>query len=291
MQGKYIKSLRPQHWIKSGFCLAALFVSREMVSAESWGNAIPLLVIFSLISSAGYVVNDIVNREEDRFHPRKSKRPIASGALSMQRAILLAALLYVGSGITGGVLYGFNSVMGCLFGYVGLNLCYTFVLRKIVFVDIIAISFGFVLRVMAGAYVIDIPPSEWLMGLTYFLALLLGLGKRRGELQVVENGEISLGQTRTVLKWYEGDLSSFAIVLVGISIIVAYCLYCVVVQGGFPFVFSAVPVGVAVFSYIREAGRSESVETPENMVLKQSVLVMSFITWVVLVSYFIYIGG
>lgn len=289
MASHYIIAMRPRHWVKSGFCLAALFVSGAATSLKNWLDVIPLLIVFSLISSAGYVVNDIINRGEDQKHPRKCKRPVASGKLSITGAIILALCLNALSFSIALTYYGNGRVFWCLSSYVALNLSYTFLLRKIVIVDLFAISFGFVLRVMSGAYAIGLAPSEWLMGLTYILALLLGLGKRKGELRLVDKAKIQVGETRSVLNLYGGELSSFAIVGVGIFLFIAYCLYCVVVQNGFPFIISALPVGIAISSYVREAGRSDTVEAPEKMLLEKSVIVGSFAIWVIMVSGFIYL--
>lgn len=288
MMKQVLEAMRPRHWVKSGFCLAALFFSGSMTSLEAWGNVLPLLVVFSLISSAGYVVNDLWNLEEDRNHPRKRKRAIARGALSTKGALITVGVLYMGAIGLSFFMYGGTAGTWCVIGYVGLNLTYTFLLRRVPVLDVFAISFGFVLRVMGGAYVIGVAPSEWLMGLTYFLALLLGVGKRKGEIRFIDKSAGTVGSTRRSLGWYQGDFSSVSIIVVASALFVSYCLYCVVVQKGFPFIISAVPVGVALSSYVRAAGRSTEVEVPEQMLMKKSVILSAFCVWVVMVVVLVY---
>ena len=255
---------------------------------EGWAGVLPLLVLFSLVSSAGYVVNDVLNREEDRAHPRKKKRPVASGELPVKRALWLVFFLYTVSAVMGWCAYGWSPPLYCVLGYVALNLGYSFYLRKVPVLDLFTISLGFVLRVSAGAYAIKVAPSEWLMVLTYLLALLLGLGKRKGELRFIDKSAVEVGTTRGALRGYQGDLSSIAVILVAVGCFVAYCLYCVIVQQGFPFILTAVPVAVALSSYVRSAGRSDEVEVPEKMLLQKSSILAAFLIWVIMIGLMVY---
>lgn len=285
-----IQAMRPRHWIKSGFCLAALFFSDQANNIDSWRQITPLLFIFSMISSAGYLINDLLNINEDKKHPRKRFRPIASGAVTPHQALALIITLYIVSfssciyfyGIRGGTLYS-------ILAYVIINISYSFILRKIVILDLFTISFGFVLRVTAGAFALSLLPSPWLMGLTYLLALLLSLGKRMGEVHNLNKSDMRIGSTRTVLTFYQGPLISLSLICISVLTLILYFIYCMKAQGGFPFTFTALPVGVALFSYIRIAERSSDVETPERLLTQQSILVGSFIIWALLLVFFLYI--
>lgn len=282
-----LKSLRPHHWLKSGFCLAALFFTANVFNGSTWLAVLPLVVVFSLMASAGYVFNDIWNREEDRVHPRKRQRPIASGAISLRQAYALLIVCY----FTGAVLlvgfYQFGPATLSVGVYVLINTLYTRWLRKIPILDILTISFGFVLRVAAGAYAIGVAPSEWLLILTYLLALLLGLGKRSGEVRRLEDEEIEIGMTRSSLNWYSKRAVNMIIWGLIAVTLVAYLIYCYKVRAHTGFYYTALPVAVALSAYGREVNTSVSVEAPEVMILRQPILTGSLFVWGVMVIWFL----
>lgn len=243
----------------------------------------PLLVVFSLVSSAGYVINDLINRQEDQKHPRKRRRPIASGEVTTKAALLTVGGLYAVSFALSFMAYGAGMATLSTLAYVGLNWAYTFLLRRVVIIDVFAISLGFVLRVMAGAYAVQVAPSEWLMVLTYLLALLLGVGKRRGEVRVMDKSHIEVGVTRQVLRWYEGERSSLLVWIIAVITTIVYGMYCIQAQGGFPFLFTLIPVAVAIYSYVRRAERSDEVEVPEVMIYRPSMMLAAVLCWGVMV--------
>lgn len=283
-----IEAMRPRHWLKSGFCMAALFFSGKATEWLAWELVILLVLVFSLVSSAGYLVNDVCNVEEDRCHPRKRERVIARGALSLSGALGLAGFLYLISFSILIVCFGIGEVFWCVLAYIGLTFFYSFFLRQLPVVDVLAISCGFVLRVVAGAYVLSVQPSEWLMGLTYLLALLLGLGKRQGERSCLDGTSTPIGVTRQSLHYYGVRFGKALIYMVTGGLLVVYGAYCLVVQGGAPFIFTLVPVTVAMVDYVRQVGASDAVEAPEKMLVKRPLIVASFGGWCLLVLYFLY---
>jgi len=288
---KKFQVLRPKHWMKSGFCLAALFFSFNASNFDAWLLVGPLLVVFSLIASAGYVLNDLTNLKEDRAHPRKRHRAIASGVLPVWEAIVWLFLVFSLAFSTCYLSYGYGAVFWCCIAYVTINTAYTLLLRRIPLLDLSTISLGFVLRVVAGAYAIGVQPSEWLMLLTYLLALLLGLGKRQGEVQYLEQTATTLGKTRSSLRWYVKAVNANSLRVVAFVLWLFYVAYCIVVQKGYPFILTAIPVGGALYFYAAVAATSSDVEAPETMLLRRWPILLSFLVWLMMVVYLMYAGG
>ena len=250
---KWLVALRTQHWIKSGFCLTALFFHGSVLEPAAWMAVLPIALCFCLISSAVYLANDIVNRAEDRRHPRKCRRPIASGQISVRRAWLAIVLLAGGSLGFAWWFYGGGTVTGVLAGYYLLSWIYSYYLRGLPLLDVLVLATGFVARVAAGAYALQrfdltAHPTGWLLSCTYFLALLLGFGKRKGEWLLLNRPD------------------------------------------RIPFVFTTLPALTGLMSYLRLAWRSTVVETPERLLLKSPGLVISLAIWILLVSWFTALG-
>ncbi|MDP7106190.1 MAG: UbiA prenyltransferase family protein, partial [Roseibacillus sp.] len=224
---KWLVALRTQHWIKSGFCLTALFFHGSVLELAAWMAVLPIAFCFCLISSAVYLANDIVNRAEDRRHPRKCRRPIASGRISVRRAWLTIVLLAGGSLGFAWWFYGGGAVTGVLAGYYLLSWIYSYYLRGLPLLDVLVLATGFVARVAAGAYALQhfdptAHPTGWLLSCTYFLALLLGFGKRKGEWLLLEKTHREMGITRRALRGYTADLLD---VLTGCSALLAGAIY------------------------------------------------------------------
>jgi 4-hydroxybenzoate polyprenyltransferase len=178
--------MRPRQWTKNLVLFAALMFSPELFSLELLRRSAAGFVVFCGLSGVVYLMNDLKDRSLDAAHPRKRLRPIASGALGT-RGALLAILLVGGAGLAGAWVLG-RSFFAVAIGYLALNVAYSFLLRNLVLLDVIAIAAGFVLRAIGGAKVLsDTGPaveiSAWLLMCTFFLSLFLGLGKRRHELR------------------------------------------------------------------------------------------------------------
>jgi 4-hydroxybenzoate polyprenyltransferase len=286
-----VKLVRPTHWIKSGFCLAALFLSGEWANVSSWMMVLPVVVGFTLLSSAGYLFNDVMNREEDRHHPRKRSRPVASGRVRARDALVVSFLLALsGLGLLAGVYWPADPgrlVLVCALGYYALTILYSCYFRSVSYLDVATLCLGFVLRVAAGALAIGLVPTWWLMGTTYALALLLGFGKRLGEIKLMEGRDLERGETRLCLTGYrrktlERLMAVMAFVAGGL-----YILYCLIGREDRGlFVFSVAPVVVGIFAYIRLAWRSDSVEIPEKLIFSSRVLLGSLVVWVAMVLIF-----
>ena len=215
------KTMRPKQWTKNGIIFAALVFDKKILEWNYLWRTLLGFLLFSLVSGVVYIINDIVDIEKDRQHPRKRQRPLASGALSPRLALGFAIVVgLVSLAIAFWLSTGFGLV---LTGYLVLQIAYSLYLKNIVLLDIIAIAAGFVLRVGAGTPLVDAENfSPWLYICTTLLALFLALGKRRGELILL--GE-DAGNHRESLQFYTCGLLDQLISLVTSSTLLAYALY------------------------------------------------------------------
>ena len=288
---RWLVSLRVNHWTKSGFCLAALLFHGAVFDGSAWFAVLPAAICFCLISSAVYLANDIFNRKEDRCHPNKRNRPIAAGHIAVRAAwAVVIALVATALGLSF-VFYGGGSVTQVIIAYYLLSWLYSFCLRGLPLVDVLVIGLGFVARVAAGAFALQsfdftAHPTGWLVGCTYFLALLLAFGKRKGEWLLMESAGMALGSTRRALRGYTAELLN---VLIGCSALFAgsiYVAYCLSRSDRMPFILTAVPALWGLLSYLKLAWGSTAVETPEYLLLRSRSLLISLVGWLILVGWF-----
>jgi len=180
MIGPLFRALRPVQWVKNVFVLAPLVFAERLLEPDLLLRAGIAFLAFCFAASSIYLVNDLRDREEDRRHPVKKNRPIASGALAVPLAAAASAALALAA--IGAALYLGTSFTVYLAVYLAINLLYSSVLKKMVILDVMAVSSGYVLRVMAGAAAIEVEVSKWLLLCSIFLALLLIFSKRRHEI-------------------------------------------------------------------------------------------------------------
>ncbi len=212
--------MRPRQWTKNAVIFAALVFDLKLLDPTYLWRTIAGFGLFCLVSGVIYTVNDLVDLDKDRQHPRKCRRPLPAGELSPRFAAGAAILLGAGSLVAAWRLDLQFAVS--LTAYLVLQLAYSFFLKHIVLVDVIAIAAGFVLRVAAGAPLADATISPWLYICTILLALFLGLSKRRGELVALED---EAENHRPILRVYNLELLDQLISMVTSSTIVAYALY------------------------------------------------------------------
>jgi len=220
----YLRLLRPQQWVKNLFVFAGLVFGRKLGDPSAVALSLCGFVCLCMISSVVYILNDIHDREEDRLHPRKKNRPIASGAVSVRSAALLA----VAMGVVG---LGASWILRPEFAYVAiaylvLQLLYTFSFKHAVILDVITIGIGFVLRAVSGAVLVNVEISKWLGICTFTLCLFMGFSKRRCELAALaSNGGAPAARHRRTLSIYTPELlNHMTTVTAGIAI-VSFMLY------------------------------------------------------------------
>ena len=210
-------SLRPRHWVKNFFVLAALIFAKKFTDWQAIRLSFFAFVLFCLASSGVYLINDVIDFKSDQEHPSKKNRPIASAKISRLFAVILGILLLAAALL---VSWKFGFIFfWTVAGYVFLNLAYSFWLKRVVMIDIICIAIGFVLRVIAGAVVIGVAFSSWLLLCTFFLTLFLAIGKRKSEL-------LSAGSSaRGVLADYSSGLLDQMNMVILPAILIFYTLY------------------------------------------------------------------
>lgn len=215
------KALRPHQWIKNGIIFAALVFDRQL---SNWNGLLRIalgMLIFCAISSAVYLMNDILDIESDRQHPKKKNRPIASGQLPIPTALITAIILGV-VGLIGAFLLS-PGFFGVILTYVLIQIAYSTFLKNQPIIDVMVLASGFLLRVGAGTTLIDVERfSPWLYMCTGLLALFIGFGKRRSELSVLKE---SAGDHRLSLRGYTIPLLDSLITIVSTATLMAYSLY------------------------------------------------------------------
>ncbi|KKU06387.1 MAG: Prenyltransferase, UbiA family [Candidatus Magasanikbacteria bacterium GW2011_GWA2_45_39] len=173
-------SMRPKQWTKNFFIFAALIFVKDFLDSQKVLFAVEAFVLFCFASSAVYIMNDVVDIKSDREHPTKKYRPLAAVKISPFFAIFFAVILATVASLGGWFLN--TSFFWAVMAYLVLQLLYSFWLKRIVIIDVLAIALGFVIRVIAGAVAISVSFSVWLILCTFFLALFLAISKRRNEL-------------------------------------------------------------------------------------------------------------
>ncbi len=212
--------MRPSHWVKNLVVFAALIFAQVYTDPQKVLLAVIAFIAFCFGTSAVYIINDIFDRENDKKHPVKSKRPIASGKVPIPGAITVSVILLVVS-IALSAYANFLTVLA-LATYIILNLAYSAFLKHVVIIDVMSIAAGFVLRAAAGGFAIEVPISPWLLVCTILLALFLGFGKRRHELALLNDQAIN---HRKALADYSTPFLDQMISVVTASTVVAYAFY------------------------------------------------------------------
>lgn len=222
---KYIRLIRPSHWIKNMFVFMPLFFGHQLLNIPLLLNAVVMCVSFSFIASAVYCLNDIIDVEADRRHPVKCKRPIASGDVSVPTAYLMMLILIAMS-----ISVLFLSSVGVVSGicvivaYLLMEIAYCLKLKRYAIIDVCMLSLGFVLRIIAGGVVTDIVISHWLVMMTFLLTLFLGIAKRRDDvLKMMSTGIAPRHNT----KRYNLTFVNNAITITASVMLVCYIMYTV----------------------------------------------------------------
>lgn len=278
-------SIRPKQWTKNLIVyFAFLFTVHQAWNPGDIGTVVSLFgkttlafLLFSLITGAVYLFNDVIDREKDSQHPRKRFRPIASGKLPIPIALLSASVLAFVSIVLSFLLqrnFGLVAVI-----YMVVMVSYTLILKKIALLDVMSISAGFVIRAAAGAVVINVPISPWLYVVTALGALFIALGKRRNELEV--SGEHSSEQ-RDVLKEYSIQLLDHLIAVAAPATLLAYILYTFTAEGlpsNYAMMLTIPFVIYGLFRYLFLIYRKGMGENPEDIVLTDGPLIADVVLW------------
>ncbi len=279
-------AMRPKQWTKNLFLYAAVLFTDNVPTAfhqtQKWHNlnlATIGFLIFCVISGSIYLMNDVADREQDRVHPTKCKRPIASGRLPWSTAVVFS-ILFGWGGVASGYLVNFKFGNICL-GYYILQVAYTFVLKHHVIIDIFAIAAGFCFRAVAGAFVIGVPNSVWLLMCTMQLALFLGFGKRRQELVALAG---NAKDHRKSLSQYSVPFLDQLISIVLAGLIVSYALYTFTSPTAIAhkyLIITTVNVMYGIFRYLYLIHMEHKGGSPEAVLLEDRPMQINLLLWVV----------
>lgn len=277
------QALRPKQWTKNAVVFAAFFFAlgdrNQQVGLPAFWIAVQATLLFCVVSSGIYLMNDVRDAPWDRAHPTKKFRPIAAGEVSPAAALVAAALL-LAAGMTGAWFLSHNFAV-VLLSYIGLQIVYTLVLKQVVLLDLFVIAAGFVLRAMAGAVAVNVTISPWLLLCAMLLALFLALCKRRHEKVVVGD---TAGETRANLGRYDERLLDQLIAVVSAATLVFYALYTLwpdTVQkfGNARLAFTIPFVIFGLFRYLDLVYRHDKGGHPEQILLTDAPLLVDLLLY------------
>jgi decaprenyl-phosphate phosphoribosyltransferase len=297
--GALVKTLRPHQWVKNVFVLAPIVFHKDVFLHTEVGPALNLTVtgraaaatgVFCLLAGAVYTINDLVDVEADRIHPIKRERPIASGLVTERAARAMAVALVVASI---GLAYWLAPALALVaIIYFGENLAYSFKLKKVAFLDVGLIAFGFVLRVLAGGIATGVHVSGYMLACTALLALFLGFGKRRHEL-ALENA----GRQRAALEAYTGPSLTVALAATGSAAALTYVAYTLdpATRAWFHSDYLWLTAPFTAFGILRflllvsgKAGRGLRAESPTQEMLRDVPFVLNLVVWAIVVMAIVY---
>lgn len=300
-----IKAARPIHWVKNLSVFAAIFLTGYLFDYDPFRKTMWAFISFCFISSACYIINDIFDKDADRLHPIKKFRPIASGALPIPLAIV-EALSLIFLAIMSVYAGDLDSIfLTIILIYLILQFFYSVRLKNIAILDIIIIAIGFILRVYAGAFVIDAHLSVWFLLCVISVALFLASGKRRAELNIIQDTE---GLTRKSLGSYHKDLLNSYVTMFGNASWMSWSLFTFFEspRTSVPFwlvlaelskttaigklLMLTIPItifGIMRYEALIFQGKSEA---PEKLLLTDKALIIAVMLWTIFVYWILYSG-
>jgi 4-hydroxybenzoate polyprenyltransferase len=285
-----IRLMRPAHWAKNVFVLAPLVFAQRLTDPASLRAGLMAFAAFCLASSAVYVFNDIRDRSEDRLHPLKRHRPIAAGTVSVPTAIVFGtALALVSLTMAASLGLEFFAILAI---YLLLNQLYSAGLKHTVILDVMIVSLGFVLRVLAGGAAVQVQVSAWLLLCTFFIALFLAFSKRRHEL-VLLAGDAS-GQ-RPVLSHYSPAFLDQMINVVTASTVVAYAMYAISPETAEKFhtrnlIYTIPMVLFGIFRYLYLIYQKPTTRNPTEAILRDPPFLINILVWALSALWIVYRG-
>jgi 4-hydroxybenzoate polyprenyltransferase len=273
-----LRAMRPKHWIKNVFVFAALVFAQQLPDVGSLTLVCGAFVIFCLLSSSVYLLNDVMDCEADRLHPAKKDRPVASGALK-KRTAALASLILALVALAGALALSppFTAV-ACT--YLLFNVAYSLALKRVVILDVIIVATGFLLRAWGGAVIIGVEMSHWLVLCTGLIALFLGFTKRRQEIATIERAN----DQRPILREYSLPFLDQMISIVTASSLLAYTLYAfspeVAEKLGTRWMGLTIPfVLFGIFRYLYLVHQRGEGSNPTELLLSDAQLMWTVVLW------------
>ncbi|NFM23458.1 decaprenyl-phosphate phosphoribosyltransferase [Clostridium sporogenes] len=279
-----IALMRPKQWIKNFFVFAAVIFSGNLMNEGILKNNIITFILFCLTSSTIYILNDIVDIEKDRKHPEKKNRPLPSGIVSKSTAIIMNIVMLF---IVLFCSYKFvdYKVMYIYLMYIVINILYCFKLKNVVILDVMVITFGFVLRVESGSLATKVSVSPWLFLCTILLSLFLALNKRKSEIITLKDKS---GSHRKILEEYSIELIDNMLTIVTPSILISYCLYTFSSVQSKRMMYTIPFVLYGIFRYQYLMTNHNLGGKPEAVFGKDKPFLVNMVLWVISVVVIIY---
>ncbi|MGE3796559.1 MAG: decaprenyl-phosphate phosphoribosyltransferase [Thermomicrobiales bacterium] len=274
-----LRAVRPLQWTKNLLVFAALVFARETFNLEPLLKSIGAFIAFCAVSSSVYLVNDVRDRVQDRLHPVKRLRPVAAGEMTSGTAMIAAAILAISGLVVGAVVA--LQLLAVLLLYLVLMIGYNAGLKHVVVLDIILIAVGFVLRAAGGAIAIDVPISPWLYLCTFVVSLLVGFGKRRHELIVLQGDAAGHRQN---LETYSVQMLDQSIIISAAATLLSYAIYTVqapTLPDNHAMVLTIPIVAYAVFRYLYLIYIRRDGGSPEVMLVRDRPLQLAVVSWLI----------
>lgn len=274
--------MRPRQWIKNGFVFAALIFSGKFVEASLVATSIKTFILFCITSSIVYILNDLVDIEKDKLHPQKKNRPLPSGRISKNSAIILGICLLALM-----VYFSIDNmkVFYILLSYLIMNILYSFKLKNVVIIDVMIITAGFVMRVEAGSISTDISISPWLVLCTILLSLFIAINKRKSEIVTLkDNG----GKHRKILDDYSIEFLDSMLTIVTPCILIAYCLYTFNSVQSHTMMLTIPFVLYGIFRYQYLMIKENIGGKPEDVFTKDKPFLINILLWMISIFSIIY---
>jgi len=269
-----VTAMRPKQWVKNVIVFAGLVFSKSFLDISLVAKAFFTFCLFSVVSGVVYIINDIVDREKDKLHPEKCKRPIASGRIKPGEALIYSILMLIAA-LTLAFLLDVR-LLAILAAYFILVCLYSLVLKNIIIVDVIAISVGFVLRTLGGTVVIDVMISPWLILCTTLLSLFLALNKRKNELTVLSGDAANY---RKILDKYTPQLIDNMLGVVTSTTVMSYSLYTFEAGRSSHMMITIPFVLYGIFRYQYLVSSKNFGGSPELVLFKDKPLLIDILLW------------
>lgn len=281
-----VKLLRPKQWVKNTFVLAPLFFTPEKASVHNMATVLTGFAVFCMVASAVYCLNDFRDREADREHPVKHARPLASGAVSPAAALVLMAILLAGGGAL--AVWRVPEALPILAVYFTLNVAYSLYLKSVAIIDVLIVAFGFILRIEAGAMLIEVEPSAWILIVTGLLALFIALAKRRDDIALDMDAS-----HRKSLNGYSRQFLDGSLMAVLSTLLVSYLIFTTdeaVMQrlGSERLYFTAPFVIAGILRYLQLTIVYERSGSPTDLIFSDRGLLLSILGWLCTFAWILY---
>ena len=282
------KLMRLQQAIKNLFIFMPLFFAGMIMDMALLHLALLAFVSFTCVASAVYIFNDFNDIEDDKLHPKKKHRPLAASLISTKMAVIVMLLLL---SLGCGLMYFISlTALQILLAYVLMNVAYSLALKKIAIIDVSIIAIGFVLRLVIGSVVTDVPLSMWIVVMTFLLALFIALAKRRDDVIIFEETGKKM---RAAIKGYNLKFLDASLVIIAAVIIVAYLLYCVSPEitqrlGTHYLYISTLFVIMGLFRYLQITFVDKNSGSPIQLVFKDAFLQVVIVLWLLFFSWILY---